>query len=423
MAIFRDGVKVGKFDIRTGLTKGRAQGILEKIGIIPPKPNPVRPMGEIDAIRSVVGMGEGFMRPCNFKIQFECPMGIQQPTFEAGTPFSKPGFSPGGMSGRTVKGGSLDWQTHKMQKSTRNEIQALFDSAQPTGKTDYKPFQTTRTETAVSKKFGLDEGGTGPEGGGARLVRKLDLYCSKVQIPELTINTGLYRHYGESFPFPQSVQYGTITTTFYCDGAMTIKKFFDAWQKLIWNDMTGNFNYYDEYVSNFNVFTRSTISRGQVAAGSTVTKKSTPDTFPDNISTMIKDSTKAFDKLTSPPDADPDPRNMIGKVPAIAFANTYGVKVFNCWPQTVGAIDLSHDATDQIGTFDVTWAYTKWNPFKLGSVGNRSEVNLSIGEFRNEKDGFPFLEDLPPELSGPLTGALGQAATTSPMSNLSNLLG
>ena len=46
-----------------------------------------------------------------------------------------------------------------------------------------------------------------------------------------------------------------------------------------------------------------------------------------------------------------------------------------------------------------------------------------IGDFRNEKDGFPFLEDLPPELSGPLTGALGQAVTTGPLSNLSNLLG
>ena len=89
----------------------------------------------------------------------------------------------------------------------------------------------------------------------------------------------------------------------------------------------------------------------------------------------------------------------------------------------MGSIDLSHDATDQIGTFDVTWAYTKWSPFKMGGLGNRSEVNLSVGEFRNEKDGFPFLEDLPPEIGGPLTGALNQGITTGPLSNLSNLLG
>ena len=34
MAIFRDGVKVGKFDIRTGLTKQRGQGILRKLGVL-----------------------------------------------------------------------------------------------------------------------------------------------------------------------------------------------------------------------------------------------------------------------------------------------------------------------------------------------------------------------------------------------------
>ena len=211
---------------------------------------------------------------------------------------------------------------------------------------------------------------------------------------------------------------------------MTIKRFFDAWQKLIINDMTGNFNYMDEYQSDFNVYTRSTISRaslkGASDTGSMVTPPAKEDakSFPGNISSMIKDATAKFNELTGVPDP-PSNKNASnhGSVPAVTFADTYGIKVFNCWPQTVGSIDLSHDATDQIGTFDVTWAYTKWSPFKMGNLGNRSEVNLSIGEFRNEKDGFPFLEDLPPELSGPLTGALGQAVTTGPLSNMSNLLG
>ena len=34
MAIFRQGVKVGKYDIRMGVTKKRAQGLLRKHGII-----------------------------------------------------------------------------------------------------------------------------------------------------------------------------------------------------------------------------------------------------------------------------------------------------------------------------------------------------------------------------------------------------
>ena len=59
----------------------------------------------------------------------------------------------------------------------------------------------------------------------------------------------------------------------------------------------------------------------------------------------------------------------------------------------------------------------------MGNLGNRSEINLSIGELRNEKDGIPFIEDLPPELSGPLTNAVNQGINTSPLSKGSNLLG
>ena len=105
-------------------------------------------------------------------------------------------------------------------------------------------------------------------------------------------------------------------------------------------------------------------------------------------------------------------------VPATTFASTYGVKVFDCWPQTVGAVDLAHDATDQIGTFDVTWAYSKWVPFGFSGISPRGSINLSIGEFRMEKDGIPFVEDLPPELAGPLSGAIDQGISTAPIGGI-----
>ena len=421
MAIFRDGVKVGKFDIRAGLTKQRGQGILRKLGVLESPPKAKRPSGEVDAIRTVVGMGEGFMMPVNFKVEFNVPQGIIQPK---GPEYDPPNTLG---SGKTIKGGSLDWQTHKLQRSTKEQLQRLFDDANPTAKTKYRPFEYSKEVGLLGKFLGESEGSGTAEGGGERMVRKMDLYCSKVSIPDKTINVGLYRHYGEPYPFPQSIQYGTITTTFYCDATMTIKRFFDAWQKLIINDMTGNFNYMDEYQSSFNVFTRSTISRktmqsSPVPPPSTRSGNDAPS-FPENISSMIKNATAKFNELTGVPNPPEANAETDGKVPAVTFAQTYGVKVFNCWPQVVGAIDLSHDATDQIGTFDVTWAYTKWSPFKMGGLGNRSEVNLSVGEFRNEKDGFPFLEDLPPEIGGPLTGALNQAVTTGPLSNLSNLVG
>ena len=76
-------------------------------------------MGEVDTIRSLIGKGEGFLSPANFKIQFEHPTGIQQPTRTEGPPNwtlvgdSLP-YTRGERSGSTVKGGGLDWKTHQM---------------------------------------------------------------------------------------------------------------------------------------------------------------------------------------------------------------------------------------------------------------------------------------------------------------------
>ena len=186
--------------------------------------------------------------------------------------------------------------------------------------------------------------------------------------------------------------------------------------------MTSNMNYYNEYTSTFDVFTRATIAR---RSGQLRDSKLGGDTsMADKISNSIKGATAKLDELTGVEGRSTD-KQAKHKIPKVQFIENYGVKVFECFPQIVGAIDLSHDATDQIATFDVTWSYMKWNPFKMGPLGikDRGDVNLAIGEFRNEKDGFPFIEDLPPELAGPLSGAVNQGFNTSAASNFSNLVG
>ena len=408
MALFRDGVKIGNKDIRIGLSKKRGQGILRKLGILEDDKGRKKfekdARGEMQAIRTLVGKAEGFQFPVNFKVSFGMPTGIQQPKLDKAAVTENPRMGAGAPATYTggnkgqIKGGSLDWRTHIMNNSTTNLFKQRFDRAKTAASTTYK------------------------FGGGIRNVNLLDLYCSKVSIPEKSITTGLYRHYGDPFPFPQNVMYGAITTTFYCDGTMHIKNYFDAWQKLIYNDMTGNFNYYDEYTAEFDVFTRTTISAG--ANLDTDDADGAPMSRAEKISQGIKDFTKEFNDATGvegPRGSD------LGKgaitIPTVDFRENYGVRVFECFPQIVGGIDLAHDATDSIATFDVTWSYRKWNPFKMGNIGNRSTINLSVGEFRNEKDGFPFLEDLPEELSGPLTGAVNQGIVTGPLSNASNFLG
>ena len=399
MAIFRNGVKVGKFESnwRTGLSKERGQGILRKIGILEDdkgrKKHEKDAKGEMQTIRTIVGRGEGFQHPVNFKVRFGMPKGIDQQVLEWG----ETGGDWAGANTGKVKSGGLDWKTHIMNNSTQGEMKRRFDAAKQVSSTQYKPADTVME----------------------RSESKLDLYCSKVSIPERQIQTGLYRQAGAApFPFPQTSVYGSITTSFYCDGTMHIKNYFDAWQKLIHNDLTGNFNFWDEYTAEFDIHTRTTI-----ASGARVEKPKEPTTA-DKISQGIKDFTSAIDEATGVDGPRGKDQGAGTKpLPHIDFRENYGVRVFSCFPQIVGELALAHDASDSILTFDVTWSYVKWNPFKIGNIGNRSTVNLSVGEFRNEKDGFPFLEDLPQELSGPMTEGLNQNILTSPLSKASNLFG
>ena len=393
MAVFRNGVKAGKFDFRVGLSQERSRGILRKIGVLEEKKDTrVKSKGgDVDLIRSIVARGEGFTMPVNFKVRFNCPRGIANPDFDR--------------NGRSqVQPNGLDHKTHILNSSGDlgpGSINDIFKRAKVAGAT---LFGSGRQKSR-------------------RVDTKLDLFCSKVSIPEKTFNIGLYRNYGPPYPYPQSVQYGTLTTTFYCDGNMQIKLFFDAWQKLIYNDLTGNFNYYDEYISDFEVFTRSTVQNAKGTPLST-SKKKDDDSIVNKISQGIQNFTSTLNEVTGV-ENDPPAGQSQAQHPILPprFTETYGVKIFECWPQTVGSIDLGHDMTDQIATFDVTWAYTRWNPFRIGklSVPNRGEINLSVGEFRNEKDGFPFIEDLPPELSGPLSGAINQGLNTSPAARASVL--
>lgn len=404
MAIFRNGIKVGNKDIRTGLTKERGQGILRKVGILPDDKGRKKfekdGMGAVQTIRTIVGMGEGFTMPVNFRCTFNHPVGIDQETLTpAGGPPPQSNSIKSGTNNSQVKYGSLDWRTHIMQNSTKEQIISRYKQANAAAQGLYKQVEG-KTELK-------------------RDEQKMNLYCSKVSIPDKTITTTLPRQYGSPYPWPTAITYGTITTTFYCDGTMHIKNYFDAWQKLIYNDLTGNFNFYNEYTSEFDVHTRTTIATGGQTGNAEAGDK---DSWASTLSNGIKKVTNTFNEITGV-DGPRDAAQNAFAVPKVDFRDNYGVRIFECFPSGVGSIDLGHDSASNVSTFDVTWSYRKWNPFKMGNLGNRSAVNLAIGEFRNEKDGFPFLEDLPPELSGPLTSAVNQGINTGPLSKASNLFG
>ena len=444
MAIFRKGVKLGKGgmnDVRVSLlSKQRAKGLLRKAKILDDgrgrKQFETDARGEVDLYRRAVTRAEGFQNPAQFKITFQPPTGIAHPTYNGTKPKNPqpqhpergPRTSPDWAQATPngfVRGGGLDWKTHKMNYSVKGTdgagqgtIFEKYAEAAQVAKTLWN------ANAEADKKFQkYDRPGQGTtttkreEEGKERQATLLNLFCSKVSIPEKSINFASLRHYGTHFAYPQSVQYGAITTTFYCDGTMKIKNFFDAWQKLIYNDLTGNFNYYDEYTSHFDVYTRGTVTTGKAMKPG---KKTGAGTHP--VSKAISEGTAKFNKDTGVENPRHQAQALHPK-PQLQFINTYGVRVLQCWPQIVSSIDLGHASTNAPAEFSVTWAYKKWNTFNMGDIGKRGEINLAVGEFRNEKDGFPFLKDLPQELAGPLSGAMNQGINTGPLSKASNLFG
>ena len=156
-----------------------------------------------------------------------------------------------------------------MNKSTDTEFMKLWKAAQYSSATLWKK--------ASDQEYKRQE-------------QKMDLYCSKVAIPDKSFNPTANRQYNHPQFMPQSIQYGTLTTEFYCDGTMDIKNYFDAWQKLIYNDLTGNFNFYSEYVAEFDIFTRTTIASGQKIESP---KEEEPG-LADTISGAIRQGTTAF---------------------------------------------------------------------------------------------------------------------------------
>ena len=131
---------MGKFESnwRTGLSKERGQGILRKIGILKDgkgrKEHEKDAKGEMQTIRTIVGRGEGFQHPVNFKVRFGMPKGIEQQVIERSTggPQGGAGAGPTGWAGSNkgkVKSGGLDWQTHIMNNSTHQGIRARFNAA------------------------------------------------------------------------------------------------------------------------------------------------------------------------------------------------------------------------------------------------------------------------------------------------------
>jgi len=290
MAILRGGVRIGGFDIRLGLPRDRSLDDVENDPRFRQKAggNPETTMGRV---QSYINEAEGFARKARFYVEFNLP-------------------KAGGVGITNIDPGSE-------LSDGANELETTFKSS---------------AEMISVQKAN---------------ARRVQAFCSAISMPERTVEMKEVKHHGPAYKIAIDYKSADITATFYVDKFLRERSYFELWQKAAFSNQSHNFNFYDNYVSDVNIF-----QLGQFAS-----------------------------------------RNERDDV-------TYAVKLFDCFPKTISAVEYSYDA-NTIQTFQVTFGFRYWINYFLDRAGN---VELGQPNFRDVtvKSSFGafggLLNKLPPEL-------------------------
>ena len=301
MAIFRGGKRLGPFDIRIGFPRGREYDNIPGDPRIKQRANPET---TINRFRSAIAKGEGVARNTRFLVNIQLP-----------------------------KGGAL-----------KEAISPLFFGADDAGQ---EVSGATGQKLGDTLSYEKD------------LAPTVALMCTNITMPGRTINTSPYRIAGAPYKYPTQVQYTDITATFIGDKFLRLRTFFEAWQNIIYNNQTGMFNFYDEYVSPLDIF-----QLGQ------------------------------FDSLNDRDSA------------------TYGVRLRECFPTAINQIQYDSCNQNQFVAIEVTFAYRDWLNFNLDIDSTGKVGGLSSGEV---KAGGGIFSSLPPELRRTGRGVLNQLKRSIPI--------
>ena len=303
MAIFRGGKRVGPFDIRIGWPRGKEYDNIPGDPRLKQKANPET---TINRFRSAIAKGEGVARTTRFLVNITLPTNVEL---------------------------------------IEDKISQLVYGSQEPGTTG-------------------GPAGMGVPQADAQSVNKdlapmVSLMCTDITMPSRTFNTSPYRIAGAPYKYPTQVQYGDITATFIGDKFLRLRRFFELWQSMMYNNQTGMWNFYKEYIGNVDIF-----QLGQFEA--------------------LNDRDSA----------------------------TYGVRMREAFPSAIGDITYSSGTQNDYVKVTVTFSYRDWLNFEMDIDSTGKVGGLSSGEI---KPGGGFFSSLPPELRRTGRGVLNQLKRSIPI--------
>ena len=137
---------------------------------------------------------------------------------------------------------------------------------------------------------------------GGETARRISFRCSQITIPGRSLRTAVNGNiYGPNHQIVQGQTFANVEAQFYCGSDLAERYFFEEWQKTTYNPDTYDINYYMEYVGSIEIYQLN----------------------------------------------EQDER-------------TYGCKLEEVFPITIGGLTYGHGNKNQIQTVTVEFAYRYW---------------------------------------------------------------
>ena len=206
-----------------------------------------------------------------------------------------------------------------------------------------------------------------------QIVENINMMCNKVTLPNRDIATAPHLVYGPRREMPYAYQYSAqIECTFYGDKFLRQRMFFENWQKKIIDINSHDMKYYDDYVGSMDIF-----QLGQ---------------FDIDAELAQQDEADAAQGRPTPP-AKPNDLHSV----------TYGVRLYEVYPQTIGSIDFTYASENEITNVPVTLNFRTWANLTIDQVDGATvgKTEGDVPTIKASKDFGLFggiLNKMPPEL-------------------------
>lgn len=144
----------------------------------------------------------------------------------------------------------------------------------------------------------------------------INIKCHTATFPQRMIQTMDFRCNSVQFKVPYTTSYDAISLTFYADGNMDTREYFELWQSAIINFGNNTANFYKEYVSDIKLYTQNE-----------------------------------------------------------SGADTYGIIMFECYPMQISMFDMSYGTGSTPLSIQILFSFKSWIPL---SNSNSNDYNRSF---------------------------------------------